>query len=261
MPCDIICPVLKNERIADDIMLLWLDVDAGKKDEYQPGRFVHMKIPNRPDLILRRPISINGYDNVVGRLELVYQVKGQGTEQLVDCQPGDTIALIGPLGKGYPVPRGTKRALLVGGGIGCAPLKMLPACHPDIQFDAILGFRNRDCIYQLEDFQTLCEDVILMTDDGSAGEKGFVTDALQRYLQSDNRTDVLYVCGPPPMYKALKPILDTVDKPIYISLEERMGCGMGACVVCTCKIKRDGVVENRRVCVEGPVFPYEEVVL
>ena len=256
-------PVISNHQVAEDTMLLCLDVGAGKKGDYRPGRFVHIAVPGRKDLILRRPISIFCYHDAVGRLELLYQVMGAGTQALAALKEGDALDVLGPLGNGFlpPAPE-IKTALLVGGGIGCAPIAYLPLYRTEITFDAILGFRNQACVFGMETIQKHCRRVDLMSDDGSAGDKGFVTDRLQERLLAGERPDIIYVCGPAPMYRALKKVMaDFSDITCFVSLEERMGCGVGACASCACAILRDGEKHYRRVCLEGPVFPLEEVVI
>lgn len=255
------CNVLKNVPVARDTYLMWLDVGAGKEKLYWPGRFVHLQVPGRPDLILRRPISIHGYHNAQGRLELVYQLKGAGTHAFAACKPGDVLSVLGPLGNGFSVPEGARECVLLGGGIGCAPLKLLPQQETEVAFDAILGFRSSEWIYQREEFERVCRHVQWMTDDGSFGEQGFVTSALQRRLESGARTDAIFVCGPAPMYRSLYAVMERFPHvPCYVSLEERMGCGMGACMTCTCEILRQGEVSRQRVCLDGPVFDWKEIV-
>lgn len=254
------CKVLKNEEVATDTMHIELDASGLEANRFWPGRFAHVRPFHRDDLILRRPISINAYDKDTQVLELIYQRKGGGTQSLAQAKPGDELDVLGPNGNGFFAPKGARRIWALGGGIGCAPLKYLPTYYPDIAFEAFVGYRNADCCYQLDEFEQLFKRVSLTTDDGSAGEKDFVTSVLQRRLETGDRPDAIFACGPPPMVRALARALDAFrDVPCMVSLEERMGCGVGACYTCTCSIKRDGRKKNARVCVEGPVFSLWEV--
>lgn len=248
--------VISNEEIAKDIR--WMKLEFGMGKEVLPGQFLHIQVPGRTDLILRRPISINDYDANSGIIEIVYQVKGEGTKAIQDVQAGDQLDVLGPLGNGFR-PGEERNIWIVGGGLGVAPLKYLPKRYPNIQFEAILGFRNQESAYQLEEFFKRCKTVDVLTEDGSIGEEGFVTKALQRKLVEEKQPDAIYLCGPMPMIGAVKKVLRGNSVRALVSMEQRMGCGIGACEVCTCAIHKDGALQQQRVCLEGPVFDLWEV--
>lgn len=248
--------VVSHEQIAHGIYELTLFTPIA--DQAQPGQFVHVKIPGGGAQMLRRPISIARSEE--STLTLIYQVKGKGTRQLSKAGAGSFIDLLGPLGNGFPV-KNVKRALVVGGGMGAAPLEDLLLHNRDVEFDAVLGFRTKSVCYRLWYFQHLVHDFTVMTEDGSIGETGFVTQRVETLLR-ENQYDAIYACGPSAMLKALKRIVDPYPIPCFVSLEERMGCGIGACLVCNCKLKRaDGSWTYKRVCKDGPVFLLREVML
>lgn len=260
--------ILQNTQIATGIFEMELRFDAGVAG-FQPGQFAHVKVPGSEAMLLRRPISVNHIDADEGSATLVYQVKGEGTKLLAKAAPGERLDVLAPLGRGFWKPEGINKAALVGGGIGAAPLRMLPEAWSDVKFDAFLGFRGGQFSYQLTDFAALCENVYLCSDDGSLGEKTFVTCLLDDKLLS-GEYDTIFACGPTPMLKALKKLL--VDQgasgpkgigrgeaSCQVSLEERMGCGIGACLVCNCKVREGDEWHYRRVCKDGPVFDIGEV--
>jgi dihydroorotate dehydrogenase electron transfer subunit len=144
--------------------------------------------------------------------------------------------------------------------MGSAVLPAIPTCNPQLEYYTYLGFANKDKVVLEKELSKVSKEIKIATDDGSYGEKGFVTDILARDMQR-LKPDAVFCCGPEVMYKALKKALQGFDVPIIVSLEARMGCGIGACLVCNCKVKRKGVEEYARVCVDGPVFKLDEVVL
>jgi dihydroorotate dehydrogenase electron transfer subunit len=258
MDQQLICTVTENRVAALDTQLMILNCEQGLKS-FVPGQFVHVQVPNRPDLLLRRPFSIHAYDEKRRELTLVYQVKGKGTRAFADCSPGDVLSVLGPLGRGFPVKTDIKRGIVVGGGIGCAPLLSLPVLMPHVVFDAALGFRNAACIFQKSLFENACNRVIWTTDDGSFGRKGFAADALKDLLEQP--CDAVFACGPKPMLQNLQAFMKGLSIPCYASLEERMGCGIGACVTCTVVVIESCTLQHKRVCKDGPVFDLSEVIL
>lgn len=247
-----ICKITNNNRLVQNIFELEFQSEQICSTA-KPGQFVHLKVNSGLYPLMRRPISIHSLNKAGGTVSIVYHVVGQGTEELSKLSPGDEIDVIGPLGKGFPLLEG-KRLAVVGGGIGTAPLlelaKELPGC------DAYLGYR--DCVYKIKDFQDSCNKVFVTTEDGSAGRKGYVTSELQNNILS---YDVVYTCGPKPMLKAVMDICSRNNVECYVSLEERMGCGIGACLVCACKIMgEDGQWHHKKACKDGPVFNAREVV-
>lgn len=251
-------PIVKNEKIANGTYKLTLFAPYIAHNVV-PGQFVHIKIPKDSSLILRRPISVNGIDEDNGTIDLVYQLVGKGTKLLSSLKPNEVdIDLIGPLGKGYSVKSSVKSLCLVGGGCGVAPLKLAAQKWSYLDITACIGFKNKSAAYQLDDFQNLCSQVFISTDDGSLGEKCFATDALIKLLEKQS-PDLILGCGPVPMLKALQRISKKYNIPCQISLEERMGCGIGGCLVCSCAIITNNGWDYKRVCVDGPVFNSQEV--
>ena len=219
------------------------------------GRFINILCGEKT---LRRPISISEIDKNAGTLTIVFEIRGEGTRWLAARSVGDTINILGPLGNGF-FPETDKRGIFIGGGIGCPP--MLGACQDyGKNAEAILGFRGKEQLILLEDFKKCCKSVDVTTNDGSFGTKGFVTDVLREKL-ADDKNCVVYACGPMPMLKGIAEMCKDFQVPCYVSLEQRMACGIGACLCCGQKIiDKDGVEHIRHVCKDGPVFNGEEVV-
>ncbi len=222
--------------------------------EAQPGQFAHLLVPGKP---LRRPISICDADPWQGILRLVFQVRGEGTEILSRFKEGQYLDILAPLGHGFTLGASSRKAVFVGGGIGVPPL--LFAAKPfGKNATVILGFRNKDAVILKEDFERAGCRVILCTDDGSAGLHGLVIEPLKEVLEQPK--DVVFACGPTPMLKGVAKEAKDRGVACQLSLEERMGCGVGACLVCACKIKKAGGEETYlHVCKDGPVFSAEEV--
>lgn len=221
----------------------------------QPGQFVHILLPG---FTLRRPISICEIDVKKGTLWIVFMVKGKGTEELSKLNKGDLIDMLAPLGHGFTINNFFKKVALVGGGIGAPPMLSLAQIYGKKAF-VISGFRNAQSVILQEDFKLAGAQTILCTDDGSAGRKCFVTDPLKELL-NEEKIDAVYACGPTPMLKNVSAIAKGKDVYCEVSLEERMGCGIGACLVCACKTKKDGEEQFVHVCKNGPVFNAKEVI-
>lgn len=240
--------LIKNEKIADGIFD-WVVENKELCSKAMCGQFAHVKVPGK---MLRRPISI--CDATDTTLRLVFQAKGEGTEIMSKMRVGDEVEILAPLGNGFKIQEG-KRYCMIGGGIGVPP--MLYTAKQTENPLVITGFRNKDLVILQEDFKEAGAEVILCTDDGSAGVHGFVTDVLKEHL---DEIDEVCACGPTPMLKAIAQVCK--DKvPCQISLEERMGCGIGACLVCACKTKLADGEGYTHVCKNGPVYNAEEVVL
>ena len=241
--------VIKNEEIATGIFDLWVE-NPTLSSIAKPGQFAHILVPGKT---LRRPISICDADKSC--LRLVYQVKGEGTEILSRINEGEYLDIIAPLGNGFDI-KEDKKYCFIGGGIGVPP--MLYASKMKEKPVVITGFRNKDLVILQSDFRKDNCELYLTTDDGTAGEKAFVTDVLKRKL---NDIDEVCACGPSPMLKAIAEICNDANVPCQISLEERMGCGIGACLVCACAVrKNDGTEDYVHVCKDGPVFDSKEVI-
>lgn len=228
----------------------------------QCGQFVNVKCSDSTDLSLRRPISICDVNKEQSTVDLVFQVKGTGTRKISEMLPGQYLDVMGPLGNTFTVKDNMKIAV-VGGGIGTFPmlylLKSLEGlCNKRI---AILGFRNKDAVVLEDEFDGNAQELFITTDDGSYGYKGYNTDLLQQ--EARKGLDMIYACGPIPMLKKVAAIAEENDIPCEISLEERMGCGIGACLVCVCKTKskeNSDAETYGQVCKDGPIFNSREVV-
>ena len=238
----------KNQEIATGIFD-WVVENKELPALAKCGQFAHVKVPGKT---LRRPISI--CDATDTTLRLVFQVKGEGTEIMSKMKVGDEVEILAPLGNGFKIEKG-KKYCFIGGGIGVPP--MLYTAKQAENPLVITGFRDKSLVILQDDFKNSGAELVLTTDDGSAGIHGFVTDVLKERL---NEIDEVCACGPIPMLKAIAEICK--DKvPCQISLEERMGCGIGACLVCACKTKLNGEEGYTHVCKDGPVYNAEEVVL
>lgn len=216
-----------------------------------PGQFLHFQVAGH---ILRRPLSIADVDRGNNCITILFKRIGKGTEGLATYKPGMTIDALGPSGNGFPYALPMKTALLIGGGIGIPPLYNLGKSLQEkgIHVISVLGFQSRDSVFYEEKFSNLGTSYVV-TDDGSYGYHGFVTSMLDKV----NDFDYYYSCGPVPMLQAVTKSLQ--GKNGFISLEERMGCGVGACLACVISTGDDG--GYRKICKDGPVFAVDEVVL
>lgn len=247
--------VTEQRKIAGDVYSLWLQTEkiAG---EARPGQFIDLY--SRDDSrMLPRPISICETDRKTGRLRIVYRVVGKGTEEFSRLKAGDKVEILGPLGNGFPLVTGKKKAFLMGGGIGIPPMVQL-AKELDGQVQVIAGYRDE--LFLTEELQAGGE-LYIATEDGSAGTKGNVMDAIR---ENGLTADIIYACGPRPMLRAVKQYAEEKGIECYLSMEERMACGIGACLACVCRsveVDEHSHVHNKRVCKDGPVFLSTEVEL
>lgn len=232
--------IQSNIKIADSVFKMVLEGDAS--DITKPGQFINILISG---LYLRRPISVCDYDDKT--ITIIYKVVGKGTEKLSYMSFGEKLDVLTGLGNGFCVENCTGRPLLVGGGVGVPPLYRLAKelKNPIV----VLGFNSKSDVFYVDEFKKITSDVYVSTADGSFGEKGFVTDIIKN-LDGYGYT---YSCGPEPMLKALYEATNVSGE---YSFEERMGCGFGACMGCSCKTKYG----NKRICKEGPVLIKEEII-
>ncbi len=219
-----------------------------------PGQFVHIRANG---FTLRRPISICGIDKEKGTLRIVFEVRGEGTAELTRLNEGELIDMLAPLGHGFTVDGNLDKVILIGGGIGTPPMLPLAKIY-GAKAVAISGFRNASAVILQDDFKRTGADTVLCTDDGSAGYHGFVTDPLAKELENGG-IGMVYACGPMPMLKRIAAMCAEKNVPCEISLEERMACGIGACLGCACRTKRNDEEYFAHVCKDGPVFNAEEV--
>lgn len=252
---DRIATVLKNVPVADGIWYMTLAFDD--LDGIKGAQFLDIKLPDR-SRVLRRPFCICDFDAEKKTADACYAVVGGGTEVLTGVKAGDKLNVLLPLGNGYAPER--KKIMLIGGGMGVAVLPAIATANPDKEIHAFIGFANKGKVVLEKELGKKCASVTVATDDGSYGKKGFVT-TVAREAYDEMRPDEIFVCGPEVMYKAVKKCFDGVKTPIYVSLEQRMGCGIGACLVCNCKVRRADGEGYVRVCKDGPVFLLDEVVL
>jgi dihydroorotate dehydrogenase electron transfer subunit len=249
--------VVRHEQIAKNIYEITLSGHL-VEEMNAPGQFVHVKVTPQANPLLRRPLSLCRIDQDASECTLIYRKEGIGTTLLAEKRPGETVDVFGPLGNGFPLDAVEKgqRALLVGGGIGVPPLYELAKqlVEKGVIVTNVLGFQTKDAVFYEQEFSMFGETYVA-TVDGSYGMKGFVTDVID---QRDISFDVLYACGPKPMLKELEQAFP--HKEVYLSLEERMGCGIGACFACVCRVP-ESETAYKKVCSDGPVFKAGEVVL
>ncbi|MBP3627109.1 MAG: dihydroorotate dehydrogenase electron transfer subunit [Clostridia bacterium] len=235
--------IILNEKLTDNVYKMIIKGDTSAITA--PGQFVNIKLEGK---YLRRPISICDYSEK--DITLIYKVVGVGTEQMAEMEVGESLDVLVGLGNGYSTAESGERALLIGGGVGVPPLYNL--CKKLIsegkEASVILGFNTKSEIFLYDDFKALGAKVTVATADGSFGVKGFVTDAMK-----DMDYTYFYTCGPEPMFRAIESVAKSSGQ---YSFEERMGCGFGACMGCSCKTKYG----NKRICKDGPVLKREEIV-
>lgn len=250
--------IVSQEEIGKNIFSMWLQADHMAANA-KPGQFLSLYTRDGSKL-LPRPISICEIDRENGRIRLVYRVtgKGTGTETFSRLHPGVVIETLGPLGNGFPLKEAEgKKVFLIGGGIGIPPM-LETAKELNADKTAVLGYRDE--LFLKDEFEKYA-DVYVATEDGSAGTRGNVLDAIR---ENALKADVIFACGPTPMLRALKSYAEENNITCWISMEERMACGIGACLACVCKSKdidSHSQVHNKRVCKDGPVFLSTEVEL
>ena len=235
-----ILEISENKKIAKDVYLMKLSGDA----DAAPGQFINIKLDG---FFLRRPISI--CDVCGDETTIIYKTVGSGTEYLSRLSVGEKLDVLSGLGNGFDLSKSGSAPLVIGGGVGVPPMYYLAKCLKNDGKDvtAVLGFNTADEVFGTKEFEALGVKTVLATADGSLGEKGFVTDVLP-----DSYT-YFYTCGPEPMLKAVYGKTSTSGQ---LSFEERMGCGFGACMGCSCKTKYG----NKRICKDGPVLVKEEII-
>lgn len=257
IPC--MAKVTAVTPLAEGIYSMWLlapEIAA----QAVPGQFISLYCKNK-DTLLPRPISLCEINHSEGMLRIVFRVVGTGTREFSQMNPGEDIRIVGPLGNGFPVsecPKG-KKAVLVGGGIGIPPLLQLSK-EIEGAVTVVVGYRDADT-FLLKELESAADRVVIATEDGSVGTKGNVIDAIQNEKISG---DVIYSCGPAPMLRGVKEWGLQQQIPAWLSLEERMACGIGACLACVCQstgVDNHSNVHNKRICKDGPVFLSTEIEL
>ncbi len=235
--------ITDNKKIAEKTYFMSLEGDTSEITK--PGQFINIKLDG---FFLRRPISVCDCEN--GKLSIIYKVVGNGTKEMSELPVGAELDILSGLGNGYDTSKSGDCPVLIGGGVGVPPMYML--CKKLVsegkKATVILGFNSEKEVFGIDEFKATGAEVYVTTADGSVGTKGFVTDVLKNLDYT-----YFYTCGPMPMFKAIESIAKTSGQ---YSFEERMGCGFGACMGCTCKTKYG----NKRICKDGPVLKREEIV-
>ena len=249
--------IREKTQLSEDVFSLWIEAEAAAAAS-RPGQFFMVYSRDRSRM-LGRPISLCETDRETGAVRLVFRRVGAGTKEFAGLSAGDEIDLMGPLGNGYPLEPADREGvtLLMGGGIGIPPLVQLAKELPGGK-SILLGYRDAHTF--LTDEFSRCGEIRIATEDGAAGTKGNVMDL----IRPDEAIARIFACGPAPMLKAVQKYALEHGIPAWLSLEERMACGVGACLACTCKtpeIDEHSHVHNKRVCKDGPVFAAEEVCL
>ena len=249
---DYIATIVKNEKIADNIHAVNFLLDEDVR--VRCGQFGNISVGGAH--LLRRPIAVC---KVEGReVTFCYQIKGEGTQKLKTMGAGTRLNVLMPLGNGFFVEETEKKVALVGGGVGVFPLiSVLREYQGKKEISAYIGYRNKGAVCGVEEFEK-ANKFVAVTDDGSYGEKMNAVQAFAADLEKGNRPDVVLACGPTPMLRALKALVEKENLECYVSLEERMGCGIGACLVCVCDLTNG---KKARVCKDGPVFNSRDITL
>lgn len=222
----------------------------------QPGQFAHIRVEG---FTLRRPISICEINREKGTLRIVFEIRGEGTAAIANLNEGSLVDMLAPLGHGFTVNPDFEKVVLIGGGIGTPPMLPLAQIYGE-KATVITGFRSANAVILQDDFKRTNAETIVCTDDGTFGTHGFVTQPFETLVKEGN-VDAVYACGPMPMLRGISALCkENGVKLCEISLEERMACGIGACLGCACKTKKNDEEYFAHVCKEGPVFNAEEVV-
>lgn len=247
-----------REEVAPGHYLLYLECPE-VAEAAEPGQFVHLRVGDGTDPLLRRPFSVMLTEPPRAELQVLVRTVGRGTEIMASHQEGISYDLLGPLGRGWRLPAADENVLLVAGGVGMAPLMFLAdrlRGTVDLPYvRALFGGANDDALVCWTEFAARCEEFTAVTEDGSAGETGLVTEVLEREI-ARYRPDRVYACGPDGMLSAVASICASADLPCQVSMEQWMGCGVGACLGCAVPASGGSYV---RVCSEGPVFDSGEI--
>jgi len=260
--------ILSKKEVAPNIYLAKLKAPEISR-EALPGQFIHIKCSKDDYPLLRRPISIHGIDKENGDICILFQIVGEGTKLLSQKAVGDDLDVLGPLGNGFSIYPESKKIMIIGGGIGVAPLLALSeeSMEQGKEVRVLIGALKRELVVGEKSFKVLGAKVDVTTDDGSYGYKGLVTDLLEEIItKGEWLPNQIFACGPKSMLKKIVEISQDSHIACQVSLEERMGCGIGACLGCVCKIKIKDKKEDefkydyKRVCIDGPIFEGSEVV-
>ena len=257
MPVQLHAKLIKKEQLKPDIFKFSMSakeiVDIAK-----PGQFIEIRVTEGIDPFLRRPISIYNMDKENGILEIIFRVQGRGTEILSKKKEEDSIDIVGPLGYGTFKFEGYKNIAILGGGIGVFPLyELAKNASKNITVNTYLGFRNKEAVLLEDEFKKVSNKLIITTDDGSYKIHGFAINELKKDLK-ENKIDAIFACGPLPLLKSAQNLAKETNIPCQISLEEKMGCGLGVCLGCAVEVVTGGY---EHVCKQGPVFDSNKVII
>lgn len=252
--------IVTKEQLKNDIFKFVVKSDK-MAEEALPGQFLEIRVNDDIEPFLRRPISIHKIDKEKGELEFIFQVKGKGTEILSNKKVGDKVSIIGPLGKGNFKFEGYKNIVIIGGGIGIFPLyELAQQAKETANVTTYLGFRTKDFVVLEDEFEKVSNKLVLTTDDGSYKQNGFAINYLKADCEKE-KPDCIFACGPMPMLKAVRDFAEANNIPAQVSLEERMGCGIGVCLGCAVKTADSpaDAPQYKHVCKDGPVFFIDDV--
>lgn len=257
MPVQLQSKLIKKEQLKSDIFKFSLSakeiVDVAK-----PGQFIEIRVTEGLDPFLRRPISIYNMDKEKGILEIIFRIQGRGTEILSRKKEGDLVDVVGPLGYGTFKFEGYKNIAILGGGIGVFPLyELAKNASKERAVNTYLGFRDKEAVLLEEEFGKVSNKLVITTDDGSYKIHGFAINELKKDLE-EGKIDAIFACGPLPLLRAVQILAKEKDIPCQISLEEKMGCGLGVCLGCAVEVAEGGY---KHVCKQGPVFDSNKVII
>jgi len=253
---ELLSEIVSNQRVTDDTWLMGLR-SAEIAKSAKPGQFVMIRVRPGLDPLLRRPFSICGVRDDL--FLVLYRVVGKGTNLMTELRTGERIRVLGPLGKGFAVPEKSTSPLLVGGGIGIAPLVFLSRFHREKEIPLMMGFRSVKDIISPQRITGEGTGFLVATDDGTKGHRGPVTDLLEERLRENLGEVAVFACGPKPMLRKVTQMTMALKIPCQVSLEANMACGLGACQGCAVKASLGEEKSYLYVCKEGPVFDAEEI--
>ena len=262
MPVQLQSKLIKKEQLKSDIFKFSLSAKE-IVDVARPGQFIEIRVTEGLDPFLRRPISIYNMDKEKGILEIIFRIQGRGTEILSRKKEGDLVDIVGPLGYGTFKFEGYKNIAILGGGIGVFPLyELAKNALRETTVNTYLGFRDKEAVLLEEEFEKVSNKLVITTDDGSYKIHGFAINELKKDLE-EGKIDAIFACGPLPLLRAVKNLAKEKDIPCQISLEEKMGCGIGACLGCAVKTAKSlqNAPEYWHVCKAGPVFNAYDVTI
>ncbi len=258
MPIKLNAKLIKKEQLKPDIFKFSLSAKE-IVDTAKPGQFIEIRVTDGMDPFLRRPISIYNMDKENGILEIIFRVQGKGTEILSRKKEEDLVDIIGPLGYGTFKFDGYKNIAILGGGIGVFPLyELAKTASKNIEVNTYLGFRDKDAVLLEAEFKNVSNKLVITTDDGSYKIHGFAINELKNDLENNSNIDAIFACGPLPLLKSAQKLASEKNIPCQISLEEKMGCGLGVCLGCAVEVKTGGY---EHVCKQGPVFDSSKVII